>query len=235
MTIISYTIQSIVGFGSALFAIPVISLFINKSFVLPAFYTMSLFQCFVIVCKDKKYIMAREFLLMLFISVLAIPVGMLTGKFVDENIIRILIGIFIILTSFMGLYKILNVEKQLELNNNKFKIFLPFLSGFLQTIYGIGGPLIALYMESITEDKNKFRVMLSLYWLCLNPLIIIGLYIEDKIKIIHVKYFLVLIPAMIIGVFLGIKIANSFSKKRFQIFVNILLLFVGLSMIVSII
>ncbi len=159
LTIIAYTIQSIAGFGSAIFAIPLISLAIDKSLVLPAFYCLSLFQCAIIVFRDKDQIVKSEFIAMLVAAALAIPVGIYTGKVADERSIKIAVGIFIVTNSIFGIYRMIGKREKATKNGATklpIRYALPFLSGFLQTIYGIGGPLIALYMESVTIEKKRF-------------------------------------------------------------------------------
>ncbi len=234
ITLIAYTIQSIAGFGCAIFAIPLISLVMDKELILPAFCSLSVLQTFTIVLKDKKHIMKKEFIIMLGLAILAIPIAMFTGEIVDKKIINITIGLYITANSIYGLVTMLTKTKTRKPKSKlrkKLTYALPLLSGFLQTIYGVGGPLIATYMESVTTDKKKFRVMLSLYWFCLNPIIIAGLIINHKINMIHIKYFTLLVPAMFIGVYIGLKVSDKISKRTFQIAIHSILSIIGISLL----
>lgn len=230
-TFCGYTIQTVTGFGAVIFALPLCMLFVNRLDVLPVFLMMSIYQSLSVAYKDKDFIDKIGFVKMFALAISGMIVGMMLGNIIPERQLNILLGIFIILNSLYSLY-LLYSKKQ----NNK--VLRPYhytytiLSGMMQSAYGMGGPLISMYMDKVTSNKNTYRGMLSLYWGLLNPFIIIGYFIRGQITINHFYMFLLLFPAVLLGLFIGNKVLAKISIKRFQTFVYILLICIGITLFI---
>lgn len=110
-------------------------------------------------------------------------------------------------------------------------MILPILSGIFQTLFGIGGPFIAMYINRQEVDKLEYRANICLYWMILNPLLIMRLFLSGEILNSHMQTTLYLIPAMYLGVFIGKKIINIISLKQFKLITNLLLVFISISII----
>lgn len=231
ITFIGFLIQSISGFGSAVFALPLSVLVVQRIDVLPVFYILSIMQSITIVYQDRKYILKKQFLLMISLAIIGIALGIFIGNALNEKILNYIIGVFIIVNSAMNLYATIKNKKSKEISNygHQYKI-LPLFSGFLQATYGIGGPLIATYMNSVTEIKKSYRVMISFYWCILNPIIIVGLFSRGEIKLSHLGTLLALIPAMLLGIYVGNKVVDKISRRNFQILIHCILIFVGMTL-----
>lgn len=230
ITFIGFLIQSIAGFGSSIFAIPISAFVITKSEVLPAFIILSAMQSIIITIQDRKYILKKDFIIMISLALIGMMIGISINNILDEKIINYIIGSYIIINSSINLYK---TFKNKYYKNKKYSYLnkiLPIFSGLLQTIYGIGGPLIASYMDSITNEKRTYRVMISTYWSILNPIIIITMLLNGTMKLHHLNILMYLIPAMILGIIMGNKVVDKITKRNFQITVHTILVLVGISL-----
>ncbi|MCT4632667.1 MAG: sulfite exporter TauE/SafE family protein [Firmicutes bacterium] len=230
---VGYTIQSISGFGAVIFALPLSLIVLDRMEILPVFLMMSTIQSFMVAYRDKKYIMFKEYIIMFFLASLGMPIGIYITELVDPNIMNILLGAFIIINSGMNLYKTIK-KKDLDtelLVRPQHRIY-PILSGVLQSAYGIGGPLISMYMDKVTHDKRTYRGMLSLFWCMLNPFIIVGYLFRGEIGTSHIKMLMILFPAVLCAIFIGNRIIDHISKEKFQLFVHGLLIVIGCTMFI---
>lgn len=214
-----------------IFAVPLCIIFVDREMILPVFLCISVIQSAIVAFNDRKYLDLKQFLKMLGLAIIGIPLGLSIGNFLPGNLLNFLFGIFIVLNSGYNLYKLL--KPKITEPDNKLKSIhytYPILSGFMQSAYGFGGPLICLYMNKITTNRYKYRAMLSLFWVTLNPMLIFGYIAKNGV----VKDQFYLFGFMLIAVLLSIKVANIIIKKislsSFQIFVNILLAIIGITM-----
>lgn len=230
-TFCGYTIQTVTGFGAVIFALPLCMLFVDRLDVLPVFLMMSIYQSLNIAYKDRKFIDLIGFAKMFALAICGMIIGMMLGNIVPEHLLNIILGIFIIFNSLYSLY-LLYSNKQNSKVLKSYHYTYPIISGMMQSSYGMGGPLISMYMDKVTNNKNTYRGMLSLYWGMLNPFIIIGYFIRGQITINHFHMFLLLFPAVLLGLFIGNKVLMKISVKKFQTFVYIMLICIGITLFI---
>lgn len=226
---IGYTIQTISGFGAIIFALPLSMLFVDRLEVLPVFLVMSVFQSLAVAYKDREYIVLKEFVVMFLLAMVGMPIGILAGDYLSVNVANVVLAIFIIANSFYSLYTTFKSSEP-NLEKRFYHTAYPFLSGFLQSAYGVGGPLIGTYMDKLTHEKKTYRSMISLYWCLLNPFIIVGYFMRGEINASHLNMTLLLAPAVFLGLLVGNKTIDRISKRKFQIFVHSLLILIGITL-----
>lgn len=228
---LGYTIQTISGFGAVIFSLPLSLIVFNRLEILPVFLFMSIFQSFSVAYRDRRYINIKEYLVMFILALIGMPIGIYITELVPVRIMNICLGVLIISNSIINLYKKLG-KKSHEKNMTIRPVdrLYPFLSGILQSAYGVGGPLISLYMDRVTENKNSYRGMLSLFWCMLNPFIVIGYLTRGEIHGSHFILFVILFPAVLLALLVGNRIVEKISKDKFQLFVHGILLFIGITM-----
>ena len=224
---IGYTIQTISGFGSMIFALPLSLMVVDRLEILPVFLLLSIFQSFAVAYKGREFIIKKEFYIMLLLGIAGLPLGILIGDLIPLLLMNLLLGIFIIINSLHSLIKIIRKQDETDLLLARYHRIYPFLGGFMQAAYGVGGPLIATYMDKVTDDKKTYRSMMCLYWCLLNPIIILGYITRGEINRSHLGMFLLLIPAVGLALLVGNKVIDHISKRKFQIFVHLLLIIIG--------
>lgn len=224
---IGFTIQTISGFGSMIFALPLSLMVVERLEILPVLLIMSIVQSFAVAYKDRAFIIKKEFVIMFLLAMLGLPLGILMGDLIPVLVMNVLLGIFITINSLHCLIIIIKKQDKFKLSLSKYHRIYPFLSGFMQAAYGVGGPLIATYMDKLTDDKKTYRSMMSLYWCLLNPIIVIGYIIRGEINTSHFGMFLLLLPAVGLGLFVGNRAIDYISKRKFQIFIHSLLIIIG--------
>lgn len=229
---VGYTIQTISGFGAIIFALPLSLFVVDRLEVLPVFLIMSVFQSMAVAYRDRAFINKKEFTIMFILAMIGMPIGILIGDYIPVNVMNVVLGIFIIINSAISLYKTLKEDGNQSILLQTYHRAYPFLSGFMQAAYGVGGPLIGTYMDKVTHDKKTYRGMISLYWCLLNPFIITGYLFRGEINASHASMFLLLFPAVALGLVVGNKTVDYISRKKFQLFVHSLLICIGLTLFI---
>ncbi len=227
---IGFWIQTVSGFGAMIFTIPLSMLLIDKSLYLPVGLSMAVLQSIAVVYKDREHILKKDFIILLSLAAIGAPVGLLLGDAIDEKLMNIFLGLFIMGNSGYSLYIILrkiHVDQEMK----KYHFSYPVLSGFLQAAYGVGGPLIGTYMDKLTHHKRTYRAMISLYWIILNPFIIFGYFLKGDISIEHGELFLLLFPVVLLALYVGNRTIDKISKKGFQIFVHSMLVAIACTLL----
>ncbi|PHR74431.1 MAG: hypothetical protein COA66_01170 [Arcobacter sp.] len=226
---VGFWIQTVSGFGAMIFTIPLTMLLIDKSLYLPVGLLMAVLQSIAVVYKDREHILKKDFIILLSLAGIGAPIGLFLGDQIDSKLMNIGLGLFIIGNSGYALYIILrkiNVDRKMK----KYHYTFPVMSGFLQAAYGVGGPLIGTYMDKLTTHKRTYRVMISLYWIVLNPFILIGYFLRGDINLEHGQLFLFLFPVVLLALYVGNRTIDKISKKGFQIFVHTMLVSIAFTL-----
>ncbi len=226
---LGYLIQSISGFGAIIFSLPLAMIFIDASLFVPVALVFSILQSGYIAFRDWKHIEKKQFMIMIALAGIGAPLGLYLSSRMNEQVMNYFLGIFICINSVQHIVKLIKgagVEQKMKSHT----YIYPLMSGLLQAAYGVGGPMIGAYMSKVTDEKKTYRAMLSLYWTVLNPFILFGYYISGVLGREHVILFTKLFPAVVIGLLLGNLVVDKISQKKFSIFVNAMLIVIGVSL-----
>ena len=147
---------------------------------------------------------------------------------IDLVIIKILFGVFLIALCF---YLLFGSKRTLLRPTNGTAVFVGSFSGVCSGLFGIGGPLLAVYFAQVTDDRSSYIADLQSVFV-LNGLI------SNAVRIMHGYYTVSLIPltligiaSMLVGKYFGQKIADRIDADTLK---KIVYVFVGISGIVTI-
>ncbi len=224
-----FWIQTISGFGSMVFMLPLAILLIDKSLFLPVSLAMAVFQSTVIAYKDRQYIIKKDFLILLTQAGIGAPFGIFLKDYVSSQTMNYSLGVFILINSISGLYFLIKKSKSVS-TLKCYHHSYPFFSGLLQAAYGVGGPILAAYLNKKTTHKRIFRSMFSLYWVILNPFILLAFLINGDLSFAHVELFIYLLPSLVLAIYIGNRTVDKISKTAFQTFIHIILILISFSL-----
>jgi uncharacterized membrane protein YfcA len=223
-------VQGITGFGFALIAVPLLSLFIPElRNITPIIVIYSFLTNIIIVYKTKQYIDLKKILPLIIFGILATPLGTYILLYVKVNTLKIIVGAIITITALAMLknFKI-NIKNQ----NISYGI-VGLLSGFLNGSTGLSGPPVVLFLTNQNTDKDVFRANLTLYGIATNIFAIILFISEGIINTSVLNFTEIYLPALIIGTFLGIKVSSKINEIFFKTLTIYLISFLGLYTVIS--
>lgn len=220
--VIAYTIKGLSGFGAGLIAIPILSLVLPVTIVVPAVsllsYGANLIQSFKLrqnTCWPDIWPLIPFCLLGVFLAVWLIVN-------VNSKQLALAMGMFVIA---YALYSLLPMNR---LTGPRLWA-VPFgaLGGFIGALFGSSGFVYATYLSLRPLNKAQFRATVAMA-LALDGTFRISGYIGSGLLTLNVLILVALLfPVLILSIKLGNRIHLSISPNRFNQVVSILLMVSG--------
>ena len=150
--LISALIQGITGFGFALIAVPILSLFILPKEVVPIIVVYGLVTNIMTIMKRRESIRVKELSLLIMAGMIGVPFGVYLLKVLPTNSIKLLAGIIIVLTAVAMVGGL-----RIKFKNEQFATGMAgFLSGLLNGSTSMSGPPIVLFYANKNVTKDVF-------------------------------------------------------------------------------
>jgi len=238
---VAATIVGFSGFGFALIAVPILTLFLDIQFVVPLVLFLAFFSVLVL-SANKLHFFKDSKTIITFIAILA---GMILGitkgaqllASSDTAILKKILGIVVILFALHILSRTREKRIPKQLRGHGFLInacvapLVGILSGLGGGLFGTSGPPLVIYIDHFAEDKSAFRAQLLILFV-LHDIFRTYVYIREGLLNVEVlKFALWLLPAVCLGLFLGSKMHFQVSEKTFGRAIAAMLLVSGLLLI----
>jgi len=225
IVLIGHFIKGLSGFASALFAIPLLALFLDIRFVVPVFLLFDFISGIILTVQTRRFIDKKSGLLILSGLIIGTAVGTyLLVSFGNEALKRVF-GVVVILFAL----KILILDKE-NIKKQISKIWAPvsgIAGGCTGAMFGLNGPPLVLYLTHQLRDKQVFRA--TLYGLFfVDACYRLILYSCNKLITAEVvKFALYLTPFLLIGLFLGSKLHTKINQSIFKKILALILMITG--------
>lgn len=187
------------GFGEALVAVPLLSLFLPIRVAAPLAVMASVLIALVAVWRDWRHIHRGEAKNLLLATLLGLPLGLVLLRFVPEGVTKALLGLLLLGFSSFSLVR----PQSFRLGNDRWVWLFGFVAGVTGGSYGMNGPPLAIYGAARRWPPEKFRATMQAYFLPASFLGLVG-YAVAGIWTARVSWLFVdTLPAILIGILLG--------------------------------
>jgi uncharacterized membrane protein YfcA len=222
-------IRSVFGFGDALFAMPLMSLAIGVGSATPVMGLVSVVTAVGVLLTSWRHLDLAAVWRLLAASLIGIPIGVLLFKGVDEELLRVGLGVAV---AGFGLYR-LTWPLLPELQSDSWAFLFGFVGGCLGGAYNIGGPPLVVYGTLRRWNPQRFRGSLQGTFLGTSLLIaaahgLAGLWTKDVWGL-----FLVSIPGVILAMLLGRGVARRMNPSAFDRYLSLALVVLGVTLLVG--
>ena len=229
----SSIMKGIAGFGTALFAMPLLTaFFFSPAEARPIIVSINLLLNFFILVKEKNFTL-KNFTdlspLILSGFVFAVATGFFLG-YVDARIFNIIFGSLLV---FTALNKVIGFNFSIK----RYKpYFIPVgsLGGILNTLIGAGGVPVLIFFSNTPLKKESFRLNILLYFFAINVGAITSFLIFDDYPLQALGYTAIFTPFVILGSLIGMRALGRINNAHFQRLVAVLLLVMGLDSLLNI-
>jgi len=234
---LSQTIQAATGFGGTVIALALGANLYPLDFLVPVVAAVNIFMSTYIVWQHGKTIewtvLRKKILPFMFIGM---PVGLIIFYLGPVELLEKVFGIFVIL---VGLYEF---HRMLVPNPGGERSFKPtplkpwaariwlVSAGIVHGIYASGGPLVVYFAGRQFAYKEVFRSTLSMLWLIVTGMMVIGYIIGGRVTGETVSMTFALLPPLFLGALTGEFIHNRINEKMFRLLVYLLLVIAGISL-----
>lgn len=218
-------VQGVTGFGSGIVMMVFLPslLPINQSAGVSTL-TM-LIATIMLAWRYRKSLTPKKLIVPFAIYIVVAVSSLLISGSLASNHLKILLGLLLIILS---LYYSVMSWKSITVKAIPFIVMVIFaiISGFFNGLFGIGGPLMALYFLTISESKENYLANLQTFFL-LDTLVMTTLRFSSGILTLDNLKFVIV---GIIGALLGTILANRLvGHLNIRIMKMIIYLFIGFS------
>jgi uncharacterized membrane protein YfcA len=220
--------RSTFGFGDALVAMPLLTLLIGIKIASPLVALFSTTIALVIVGGNWRSIDLKAAWRLILASLVGIPFGLMLLKLAPEAFVKGILGGLLIL---FGLY---NLSRPVlpALDQPGWAYGFGFVAGVLGGAYNTNGPPVVIYGAMRRWLPTRFRATLQGYFVPTGGLIAISHGLGGLWSYEVLRLYLLALPLVLIAIFLGGKLNRRFPPGRFEKFLYLALILLGLLLII---
>ncbi|MFZ0321391.1 MAG: sulfite exporter TauE/SafE family protein [Candidatus Sulfotelmatobacter sp.] len=222
---IATLIRSTFGFGEALFAVPLLALFIPLGVAAPLAVLVSITIAGIVVVQDWKKIHLRSTGWLVLATLFGIPLGLLLITSSHQRILKLALGLIIVgfaVYSWIG-----RMPVELKRDNRFWLLACGFCAGVLGGAYGMNGPPLAVYGAMRRWSAQHFRATLQGYFLPASIIGMAGYWLAGLWVPAVTHYYLLSLPATLLAVFLGRAINHRLNGEAFLKYIYLGLAAIG--------
>jgi uncharacterized membrane protein YfcA len=219
--------KSILGFGEALVAVPLLALALDVQTASPVSMLMAASVTLMMVFRYWRSIDLRAIWRLTAAAVIGIPLGIGVLKNLPEAWLTGALGALLIV---IGLYYLLRPALPAR-PEHYWAYLLGFSAGVLGGAYNIAGPALVVYGTLRRWQPEQFRATLQGFFMVINIVILFGhasagLWTPDVLQL-----FALSIPAIVLGFWVGHRLSPHIAPDAFARLVYIALIVSGVFLI----
>ncbi len=221
-------VPELTGFGVATVSMPILSLVMPLSLVIPLVAIISMCATGVVAWQSKTEGKYSRIALLVFGSVIGVPIGMVFLNVIEEQTLSIVFGVFLVVYALYGLF-----AKEYLLPKNKVSgTLVGLMAGFFGASFNIHGPLVGLYSVSDNSSKQEIKGLTAAYMFVSGIFTVVGHLLSGRITQEVLYYMLFSLPFLFIGLIVGAKFSKRISVSWIKYGIYLFVLGAGLVLIV---
>jgi len=218
-------IRSAFGFGEALFAVPLLALFIPLKVAAPLAVLVSITIAAVVIAQDWRKIHLRSTGWLVGATLFGIPVGLFLLTSSHQQAVRIALAIFIVA---FATYSLLGRKPpELKQDNKAWLLGCGFVAGVFGGAYGMNGPPLVIYGAMRRWSAQHFRATLQGYFLPASIIGMAGYWFAGLWVPSVTHYYLLSLPVLLPAIWLGRVVNHRMHGDTFLRYVYVGLAGVG--------
>lgn len=226
---VCYIVFGITGFGASLMSVPILSHFYPVPFVLALACILDLSSSVLLGWRRRKAADKSELTWVLPFSLIGAAAGVTLLVNLPRTAIVIAIGLFIVV---YGIYGLASRGPKPQVSR-RWAPLAGFMGGATGTMFGMGGPPVAIYITRRILDKDRLMATLS-FGVGFNLLIRFGVFAVAGVLAQKelIPGLLLFAPAAFMGVRIGSRLHLSMPTANLLRIVYVLLICSGTSLVV---
>lgn len=137
------------------------------------------------------------------------------------------LGAFVVVVAVLELIRLFRAPGQPRPLPRWAEVAVLVGGGVFHGLFASGGPLVVYFASRSIPDKHAFRATLSLLWLILNAVLIVGYVIGGRIDRPAALLSAAILPALAFGILLGELVHRRVDELKFRKLVQGVLLMTG--------
>lgn len=163
-------------------------------------------------------------------SVVGLALGFVLLKNIDDETFKPILGIFIILITFLGI-GLKYFKFTVRADNRAVSSGVGLVAGFFAMLANAASPIIAMYLLAIGLKKEDFAGTNAWFLMAANVFKIPFSLALGTLQISHLGFDALIFPLSLAGLALGIRFVKRIPQKTFNIVIQILSILAGLKLL----
>jgi hypothetical protein len=230
VVLVTHGLEAITGFGCTVLAMPFAAMLLGLDKAKFILATLGWVLAVYFAVTKFRQIVWKQYLVIVFFMALGMPLGMWAFARLDRVLLTRALGVFIIASAGLQLWKLLSKPKVGKSLPAPLYWFLLFVGGIVHGAFATGGPLVVLYASKALPDKGNFRATLVLLWSTLNAALIVQFALAGAFTGQAWGEFGLMAPFLIAGMVGGEIIHHRVDSDRFSKIVFAMLFVTGFVM-----
>ena len=222
-------IQGLSGFGSALLAMPLLTIFIDVKIAVPLCILNSLLMTSYLVFELKDYMERKKIFPLLLGSIPGIYIGVHFLINAEPYLIKILLGILIVSYS---VYSLVFNPKPRRIHS-VWAYMAGFGTGVIGSAFGAGGPPSIIYTTLTGWSRDHIKATLTGFFFICNIIVVVAHATGGLINAPVIKLFAVSAVFVLFGVYAGSRLYKRTKRQEYIRIILMTLVILGLMMIIS--
>ncbi len=238
--LIATMVKALFGFGEALVAVPLLTLFIGVKTATPLVALMTTTTTAALVWQNRRNIEIHSVWRPILAAVVGVAFGVYFLRVVPEELVTIGLGIILIL--FGGFFLLLPIivtkmnrtdsTGMDHLKNEGWAYPFGFVAGVLGGAYTVGGPPVIMYGSLRGWSPGQFRAGVQSSYLPISILTLVSHGAAGFWTVPVVQTYLLMIPIGLIATTIGNRLSHRLPARQFHGLVYGLLVLLGIVMLV---
>ena len=220
---IAYLIRGVAGFGSGLIAVPMLSLMLPLSLVVPLMVMLDYIASLSHGLSNREEIRWKEILPLIPFSILGVTIAIFFLSRSDAMLLTRALGVFVILFALFTLSGYTPKTGAARAWGG----FAGFSGGLIGTLFGTGGPFYVTYFKARGLDKDAFRTTLAVTFLLDGAGRLVGFTTSGYFNHENLLLVAMALPVMAVFLYIGGHIHTRLTHAQFQQAISVLLLLSG--------
>lgn len=222
-------IQSSVGFGLALIAMPILIAVLGIQIAAPLVAVVGVLAESAILIRYRHAFNLRAVSRVTIAAVLAIPLGIYALRGLDEGLVTTILGVILILYALYALFS----PHLPELAHQGWAYAFGILAGLLGGAYNTSGPPVIIYGNCRRWPPDEFKSNLQGFFIVFGLGVVSVHALSGNFNGAVWQNLLLAIPGAVLGTIAGFILAKQINPDLFRKIVLVLLILLGLQLILS--
>ena len=228
---VAFLVRGLAGFGGGLIMVPLFLLYLDITLVVPASVFLNLLASILVLSTFQTLKFVRKDLLPLMIA--GAIIGVVGGTWVLSSIGGEVLGKLAGLLIAGYAVRMLHKNGKESAKPPRFVgLIAGFFGGFLNGMFGTGGPPIVMYLNRCARDKQAFRATATFYFLSVGIWQLMTSAFAGVADWEAIRFALYMLPAFAVGSVAGSFLHTRVAQKPFERIVALLLLSMGILLVV---
>lgn len=220
-------IQTLIGFGSGLIAMPLLIGLLGVNDAAALFSLIGLTNGTILLLRYRNDWEWQHIWRLWIASFVMIPIGVVAASQLDQQLVMIFLGI---MTTAYAAYALVGNHMP-QIRNQRWSYGFGAAAGLLHGAYNTGGPPLVIYGSSQNWQPGEFKGNIQGLFYINGLLVISSHFFTGHFTDGVLEHYLLLLPVLFMASFLGLRLERYVNPARFRQGVLVLLIVLGLTLI----